>query len=144
MGEHMTKRWVWASLFLTGCLSNFDPFEEAGFLEDYIEVVCPLMADCADKTPDSRFNSPYADQALAVCESYVRDPNLQGCAVQVESAKTCYDEATKISDAVYTNQDCGLLQDWSETPGKACNVTYLNCVTDKPFGTLPFGNAEWN
>ena len=140
----MTKTVICGTVFITGCLANFEPFNETDFLDDYTEVICPVMADCADQFPDSSNDSPYADQTRAICESYVRQPNTQGCTVQIESAKACYDEAVAIIDDVYAAQDCNLLQDWSNTPGKACNVTYLNCVTEKPFGTLPFGNADWN
>ena len=140
----MRKQVILASFLTTGCLANFDPFKEADFLNDYSTNVCNILADCDDQVADQSYDSAYADQVLATCESYVWDPNNKGCTIQVNAAKTCYEESQAIYDEVYETQDCSQLQDWVNTPGKACNVTYINCVTDKPFGSLPLGGSAWN
>ena len=103
-----------------------------------------MMADCSDQNPDNNLDSPYANQGQAICESYVWDPNNKGCTIQAQKAVECYEEALEIADEVYEAQDCELLRDWSQSTSKSCNVTYINCITDRPFGTLPFGGAEWN
>lgn len=138
------KHLLWSSLLCSGCLLGFEPFNEGIFLTQYEETLCPILTDCNDGEADQSSDSEYTPQILAGCRSYAREPQIQNCTIQTDEALICYDEIQQIEADVYAAQDCMLLKDWSEEAGKGCNRTYLNCVTDKPFGTLPIGGSAWN
>ena len=69
------------------------------------------------------------------CADWVRTPQQQDCDINSERALQCYEELNALLETVRANGDCAPL--WADGALPACNATYLNCVTDKPFGSLP-------
>ena len=104
------KHLLWSSLLCSGCLISFEPFNEGIFLTEYEETVCPILTDCDDGDADGRQTSSYAQQVLAGCRSYVREPESQNCTIQVDEALDCYDEIQELETAVYEKEDCNILR----------------------------------
>lgn len=120
--------------FMSGCLLNFSPFEEESFLEDYESTLCTTYLDCLDGEADGTVTSD--QEALNdYCEEYVRTPQREGCQILSDRAASCYDEMTTLVSRIQNENACTLLTENNSLP--SCRVTYLDCATDAPFGSVP-------
>ena len=121
---------------LGGCLLNFSPFQEEAFLLDYERTLCNSYLDCLDGTVDGTLT---ADQEAlnSFCMDYVRTPQQSGCQILEDRASDCYEELTALSQRVLNENDCSVLNEDAILP--TCRVTYIDCPTDAPFGTMPSG-----
>jgi len=114
----------------TGCLAQFDPFNETEFITAYIDIVCPMIQDCTDGEVDGAWSSDMSGVAEE-CAAYAQIPLDLSCTIRGNYAQTCYDEAVDVSAL----NDCSSLNSWLDNKTGACPQVFLNCVTDKPFGS---------
>jgi len=116
-----------------GCLANFTSFDESEFLTDFQEEFCEIYADCQDGGLDGRYqNIDRAEDGRAICVEWTSVPYEQGCKIQPEQAITCYEEMLNAKNTLNECEDF-----WKKGSLPTCHLVYLNCVTEKPFGSLP-------
>lgn len=132
----MHRFFIFTPLF-SGCLLNFSPFEEALFVADYSEKICSQYIDCIDGSADG---DAQAAQSLSpapydTCMEWTSAPKTQGCTPDKERAVQCYAELEALETEMNASGECATL--WTGEGLPSCATTYLNCVTDKPFGTVP-------
>ena len=137
MVNHMMKHathWI-LLLPLTGCLASFNPFNEEDFLSDFQDGICDLYLDCTDGVLNSVSNSDTVEQDLLDCQEWTATPSKLGCTISDERAEQCYNEMLAFQNTVRNQGECELL--WADNVLASCRATYLNCETDRVFGTLP-------
>jgi len=118
----------------SGCLLNFSAFDHGAFIEDYGANICTLYVDCLDDVADgnTEYGNSLSPSSMATCIDWVNTSKELGCTPNEERARQCYQELEALQSDVTT---CGVL--WSEEALPSCGMTYLNCITDRPLGTLP-------
>lgn len=121
---------LFAFVLSAGCLAQFDPFDEKEFVTAYVELVCPMIQDCTDGEADGAWSSEMSGVAEE-CAAYSQTPLDLSCTIRGSYAKICYDEALDVSE----RNDCLALNSWLDNASGACPQVFLNCVTDKPFGS---------
>ena len=126
-------RWVLCLLPIS-CLAQFDPFDEDAFLDEYVNLVCPMIMDCVDGSADNSWGSEI-DHVMAECEQHARSSSELGCTIRANYAISCYDDAVERVDEIYSNNDCSIIPQWQSNTGNGCALTYVDCVTDQPFNT---------
>jgi hypothetical protein len=133
MMKHATH-WI-LLLPLSGCLASFNPFNEEDFLSDFQDGICLLYLDCTDGVLNSVSNSDTVEQDLQDCQEWTATPSKLGCTISDERAEQCYNEMLAFQNTVRNQGECELL--WADNVLASCRATYLNCETDRVFGTLP-------
>lgn len=130
----MKYGWLVLGLMMSGCLAQYDPFNEEDFLDAYIDVVCPMIQDCTDGVADNAWSSEM-DGVAQECAAYARSSMEKSCAIRSEYALTCFAEAQAAQSTVYEQDNCASLDSWLDTGTNNCSLVYVNCVTDTPFGS---------
>lgn len=126
----MKQLLLFAFVLSAGCLAQYDPFDEKEFVNAYVELVCPMIQDCTDGEVDGAWSSDMSGIAEE-CAAYSQTPLDLSCTIRGNYAKSCYDEAVNVSAL----NDCSAFNSWLDNSSGACSQVFLNCVTDKPFGS---------
>ena len=129
------KRFLIILPLLGGCLANFSTFDQWEFMTDYQSTMCDLYVDCSDGTADMTWDSSTEAEFLAECEDWTNTPNSMGCAIQEKNAEACYRELTALASTINATGECSPL--WSDSNLPSCRATFLNCETDRTFGSVP-------